>query len=74
MRLFELHEQLLGAAQALIDRCPCPRGCPACVGPVLEHEQASLETKALTQALLQVIVHGRLDSAPMRNDEVDFGL
>jgi DEAD/DEAH box helicase domain-containing protein len=42
---------ILIAARELVMRCPCQRGCPACVGPVLEHEY-SLDTKALALALL----------------------
>ena len=57
-RLFELHETLLDAAADLIAACPCPHGCPACVGPILEHEQAYLETKSLTTALLHVLRTG----------------
>ena len=54
-RLFELHETLLDAAADLIAACPCPHGCPACVGPILEHEQAYLETKSLTTTLLRAL-------------------
>ena len=54
-RLYELHETLLDAAADLIAACPCPHGCPACVGPILEQEQAALETKALTTALLRAL-------------------
>ncbi len=35
-RLFEIHDELLGAARDLIRACPCTGGCPSCVGPVLE--------------------------------------
>ncbi len=61
-RLFELHDELLVAAQELIKDCPCQRGCPACVGPVLENPQAQLETKRLTLALLEVLTTGRMTS------------
>ena len=50
---------LLSAAADLIAACPCPHGCPACVGPILEHEQAYLETKSLTLALLHVLRTGQ---------------
>ena len=55
VRLYELHETLLRAAHQLVDGCPCPHGCPACVGPVPEHEEAHLETKRLTLALLTAL-------------------
>ncbi len=54
-RLFQLHEELLGAALALVRGCSCRHGCPACVGPVLENELAQLETKQLTVAMLEVL-------------------
>ncbi len=56
VRLFELHEELLAAAQMLVRACPCRQGCPACVGPVLEHDLAQLETKKLTLAILGVLM------------------
>ncbi|MBN2196385.1 MAG: DEAD/DEAH box helicase [Polyangiaceae bacterium] len=32
-RIFERAADLFGRAIDLIERCPCPAGCPACVGP-----------------------------------------
>ena len=55
-RLYELHDQLLTAAYERVQRCTCPYGCPACVGPVLDGEQVHLETKELTRALLRVLI------------------
>jgi len=34
--LYELHRTLLLAARDVITACGCPRGCPSCVGPVVE--------------------------------------
>jgi DEAD/DEAH box helicase domain-containing protein len=51
-QLFASLPDVLQAALDLVARCPCPNGCPACVGPVLEHEYA-LDTKRLAVALLQ---------------------
>lgn len=33
-RIFERVGELLERARQLVERCPCERGCPACVGPV----------------------------------------
>ena len=51
-QLYESMPDLLRAAYDLVTNCPCERGCPACVGPVMEHEYA-LDTKALATALLR---------------------
>ena len=34
--LFRLSESLLGKTYKLISECPCPTGCPSCVGPAGE--------------------------------------
>ncbi len=54
-RLYEIHEELVDAARSLIVGCSCQRGCPACVGPVLDNESTQLETKQLALALLRVM-------------------
>ena len=51
-QLFASMPDLLRAAHDLVTDCPCERGCPACVGPVIEHDYA-LDTKALAAALLR---------------------
>ena len=52
--LYALMPALLAAARELVQACPCERGCPGCVGPVLDHAYA-LDTKVLTMALLQAV-------------------
>jgi DEAD/DEAH box helicase domain-containing protein len=52
--LYRLMPDLLRAAYDLVAACPCERGCPACVGPVLDHDYA-LDTKALSTALLKAV-------------------
>ncbi len=44
--------ELLRAAFETVTVCPCTLGCPACVGPILEHEYA-LDAKTLARALLE---------------------
>ncbi len=52
-RLYDLHTTLLAAARELVMACGCLNGCPACVGPSLEVEEA-LNTRQLTLALVEV--------------------
>jgi len=49
-RLYELHRDLLRAAEELIVACPCAEGCPSCVGPV---DDPKAQTKAQTLLLVQ---------------------
>ena len=53
-RLFEVHREILAAAEQLLMRCHCRSGCPSCVGP-----QASLGTRSKSVAL--AILRGMLD-------------
>ena len=46
-RLYEERLRLLSSARAAVARCPCARGCPACVGP-----GASRGAKSLAVTLL----------------------
>ena len=50
--LFGLHDRLLMHTRALIERCPCETGCPACVGPI---GQTGPRVKAAALALLVAI-------------------
>ncbi len=50
-QLFASLPEILAAAHDLVQACPCENGCPACVGPVLEHEYM-LDSKLLARALL----------------------
>jgi DEAD/DEAH box helicase domain-containing protein len=53
-RLFEVHREILEAAEQLLMKCQCRSGCPSCVGP-----QASLGTRSKSVAL--AILRGMLD-------------
>lgn len=35
-KLFEAHGSLLWRALSIVKKCPCPSGCPSCVGPIEE--------------------------------------
>ena len=47
--LFGLHDRLLAHTRALVKRCPCEVGCPACVGPI---GQTGPRAKPVALALL----------------------
>ena len=50
-RIYERAEELVARAHALIRGCPCPAGCPACVGPA----EAYSSRKRLALAVLDAI-------------------
>ena len=51
--LYENHRRLLEMAGQLLRGCPCPHGCPSCVGPTLE---AGPRAKDVAQAILGLLV------------------
>ena len=59
--LFGLHDRLLADTRALIERCLCAAGCPACVGPI---GQTGPCAKPAALALLVALV-GWGESAPV---------
>ncbi|MFN8441125.1 MAG: DEAD/DEAH box helicase [Caldilineaceae bacterium] len=72
LRLYEMHEDMLRAAHELITHCPCHNGCPACIGPVVDHPLAQLETKHLTTALLEVLLTGQVEDTRVASEDVEF--
>lgn len=38
--LFDVREQAVKQAHALVAACPCVHGCPACIGPILASDEA----------------------------------
>ena len=56
--LFGLHDRLLAHTRALVKRCPCEVGCPACVGPI---GQTGPRAKAVALALLTGCCTARSD-------------
>ncbi len=55
-KLFECHDLALQQAQALIQECGCPHGCPSCVGPVNELGEG---TKKISLTILHELTAGR---------------
>jgi len=51
--LYELHDTLLSAARDLVLACRCQRGCPSCVGPVVEVGE---DAKANCLRLLEMLI------------------
>ncbi len=54
--LYELYDDLVSAAHALVRACRCPRGCPSCVGPVAE---VGDDAKANCLRLLELLISGK---------------
>ena len=55
-QLFKAHGRLIWRALSIIKKCPCPSGCPSCVGPV---EEVGEEGKKHTAWFLKgVLEHG----------------
>jgi DEAD/DEAH box helicase domain-containing protein len=52
-RLFDLHDELMARAKALVESCECADGCPSCVGPAGED---GVGGKQVTLALLGNLV------------------
>lgn len=52
-KLYEIQDQLFGAAMEQIDHCRCEAGCPACVGPVAEQGEGA---KSHARAILAELV------------------
>ncbi len=46
-RIYERAPELLSRARALVERCPCERGCPACVGPAEEGARKELALRLI---------------------------
>ena len=54
-KLYDLHEQLLGAALVALKECPCRDGCPSCVGPAAQTGQ---DVRATARLLLERALGG----------------
>ena len=52
-RLYELRADLMAASGDLVRRCPCLSGCPACIGPLPDTQEAEVDAKRLTLALIE---------------------
>jgi DEAD/DEAH box helicase domain-containing protein len=59
-RMFDARDELLRRARAIVERCACERGCPACVGPAIDPvglaaARLSASRKAIAVRLLEDI-------------------
>jgi DEAD/DEAH box helicase domain-containing protein len=62
--LFEMRRELLEKAKELLAACPCPEGCPSCVGPVGEVGEKAKEVARRIVALLLESGRSTACSAP----------
>ena len=53
-KAFRMRDILLSHALTLVSDCPCPQGCPSCVGPVGE---VGPRGKQMAKALLEDLIH-----------------
>jgi len=53
--LYDIRARLIGDARRMVGACPCTRGCPACVGPILGSDEAREQSpKMLALAVLNL--------------------
>lgn len=53
---FDAQAELIAKAQALVKLCSCPKGCPACIGPILaSDEQRGFSPKTAALQLLNLL-------------------
>ena len=51
-KLYRMHDTLLDEARRLVEGCGCERGCPSCVGPLLEvGEDAKTATRRMLRGI-----------------------
>lgn len=63
--LYRARDGLLADATLLVHDCACARGCPACIGPVLEHdEQRGRDAKRAALQVLALLAGGTGPDAP----------
>ncbi|TCJ18532.1 DEAD/DEAH box helicase [Parasulfuritortus cantonensis] len=54
--LFDLRTKVVEGARALVGRCACKHGCPACVGPILASDEARGQSpKSAALAVLDLL-------------------
>ena len=71
-----MHADLLASAADLVRQCPCPRGCPSCVGPVTAaaFEMWGVPTIVPDRSRLAGMVKQLETELPTRRDGVDVRL
>jgi DEAD/DEAH box helicase domain-containing protein len=52
-QLFSAHRRLMERAYSLVSRCPCPAGCPSCVGPA---DEVGIKGKEYVLRLLKEVM------------------
>ena len=62
--LYDMRARITAGAHSLVSACPCSRGCPACIGPILGSDARHTESpKALALAVLSMLAESVVDPA-----------
>ena len=56
MPLYDLRDEVIARAHALVSSCDCKLGCPACIGPILASDELKGQCpKAAALSVLQLL-------------------
>jgi DEAD/DEAH box helicase domain-containing protein len=61
--LYDMRARVIAGARSMVSACPCPEGCPACIGPILASDAQRGQTpKALALEVLSLLGEGIVEA------------